>query len=91
MLNIDSVAKELNIEKNGLIKESLQTYLNHRLLKIETELFLLVKKYGIKDIFEFDSNIKKGFISEKDGYDDYFVFDNLEAERDTLKKILSRV
>ncbi|MBC8180160.1 hypothetical protein H8E88_03460 [candidate division KSB1 bacterium] len=91
MLTIEGVARELNIEKNGLIKESLQTYLNHRLLKIETELFLLVKKYGIKDIFEFDSNIKKGFITEKEGYDDYFVFDNLEAERETLKKILARL
>ena len=91
MLNIDRVASELNIAKEGLIKESLQTYLNHQLLKIETELYLLVKKYGVKDIFDFDSNIKKGFISEKDGYDDYFIFDNLEAERETLKKILSRL
>ena len=89
MLTIDRVAKELNIEKNGLIKESLQTYLNQKLLKIETELFLLAKKYGIKDIFEFDSNIRKGFISEKESYDDYFTFDNLEAEKETLKKIIA--
>jgi len=91
MLTIDRVAKELNIEKNGLIKESLQTYLNKKLLKIETELFLLAKKYGIKDIFEFDSNVRKGLISEKESYDDYFTFDNLEAERETLKKIISRL
>jgi len=69
----------------------LQTYLNYRLRKIETELFLLVKKYGIKDIFEFDSNIKKGNITEAVGYDDYFTFDNLEAERETLKKLLARL
>ena len=38
-----------------------------------------------------DSNIKKGFITEAEGYDDYFTFDNLEAERETLKKILARL
>jgi len=91
MLNIGRVAKELNVEKNGLIKESLQIYLNQKVLKIETELFLLAKKYGIKDIFEFDSNVEKGLISEKESYDDYFTFDNLEAERETLKKIIARL
>jgi len=38
-------------------------------------------------VFEFDSKVKEGFISEDAAYDDYFTFDNLEAEREKLKAI----
>ncbi len=91
MVNIDTIAKGLNIGKEGLIRESLKTYLNQRLIKIETDLYLLVKKYGVKNIFEFDTFIKKGFIKEKDAYENYFIFDNLEAEREKIKKILNKL
>jgi hypothetical protein len=91
MAVIDAIAKEFNMKPKELLKESLKTYLEKRLSKVETDIFLLAKKYGVKDVFEFDSKVKEGFIKEKDAYEDYFIFDNLEAEREKIKKFLEKL
>jgi len=88
---IDSVAKELHMSPNELIKEGVRTYLKQMLSKIESELFILAKKYGVKDVFELDSRVKEGLISEKDAYDDYFAYDNLEADREKIKRLLEEI
>ena len=88
---IDGVAKELLMDPDDLIKKSLKTYLNHKLSKIESEIFVLARKYGVKDVFELDARVKEGLISEKDAYDDYFAYDNLEADRDKIKKLLQEI
>jgi len=91
MAVIDMVAKEFNMKPKELLKESLKTYLEKRLSKVEADIFLLAKKYGVKDVFELDSKAKKGIVSEKEAYDDYFVLDNLEAEREKIKKFLEKL
>jgi len=88
---IDIAAKELQMKPGELLKESLKTYLEKRLSKVEADIFLLTKKYGVKDVFEFDSKLKEGFISEEIAYDDYFTFDNLEEEREKLKAIFEKL
>ena len=45
MAIIDMVAKELNMKHKELLNESLKTYLEKRLSKIEADIFLLAKKY----------------------------------------------
>ncbi len=74
-----------------LLKESLKTYLEKRLSKVEADIFLLAKKYGVKDVFELDAKVKEGFFTEKEAYEDYFTLDNLEAERDKIKKYLEKL
>jgi len=91
MAVIDMVAKEFNMKPKELLKESLKTYLEKRLSKVEADIFLLAKKYGVKDVFELDSKVKEGIVSEKEAYDDYFVLDNLEAEREKIKKFLEKL
>lgn len=91
MAFIDTVAKELKMNPNELLNVSLKSYLYSRLSKVETDLFVLTKKYGVKDVFELDSKVKKGLISEKDSYDDYFTLDNLEADRDKIKRLLGEL
>lgn len=88
---VDSVAKELHMSPNELIKEGVKTYLKQKLSKIETEIFILAKKYGVKDVFELDSRAQEGLISEKDAYDDYFAYDNLEADREKIKRLLEEI
>ncbi|MBS4059454.1 MAG: hypothetical protein KG029_03560 [Bacteroidetes bacterium] len=88
---IDAVAKELRMKPKELLKESLKTYLEKRLSKLEADIFLMTKKYGVKDVFEFDSRVNAGFIKEADAYEDYFIFDNLEAEREKIKKFLDKL
>lgn len=91
MAVIDKVAKEFHMKPKELMKESLKTYLEKRLSKVEADIFLLAKKYGVKNVFELDSKVKKGFLSEKEAYEDYFNLDNLETERDKIKKFLEKL
>jgi len=91
MTVIDLVAKELHMKPKELMKESLKTYLSQRLSKVESELFVIAKKYGVKDVFELDSKIKEGIINEKEAYEDYFAFDSLEGERERVKKYLEKL
>jgi hypothetical protein len=91
MTVIDLVAKELHMKPKELMKESLRAYLKQRLSKVEGDLFLLAKRYGVKDVFELDSKMKEGIINEKEAYEDYFTFDNLVAEREKIKKYLEKL
>ena len=88
---IDTAANELQINSNELKRESIRAYLEKMLSRVESEIFLLAKKYGVKDVFELDSRVKDGFVSEDDAYDDYFAFDNLEADREKIKKLLKEI
>ena len=38
-----------------------------------------------------NSKMKEGIIGEKEAYEDYFNFDNLEAEREKIKKYLEKL
>lgn len=91
MTIIDTAAKEFNLSSDELVRESLKTYLHQRLSKIEADIFIIAKRYGVKDVFELDSKVKSGLITEQNGYDDYFALDNLEAEREKIKKLLEKV
>ena len=91
MVVINTVAKELHMKPKELLKECLRIYLEKRLSKIEADIFLIAKKHGVKDVFELDSKIKEGFVSEKEAYEDYFALDNLEAEREKIRKFLEKL
>ena len=88
---IEKAASEFNISPDALLKVSLETYLKHKATKIESEMFLISKKYGVKDIFEMEEKILKGNISENIGYDDFFLFDNLQAEEEKINNFLKEI
>lgn len=88
---VDMVAKEFHMSPDEIISESLKIYLHQKLAKIEADIFLIAKRHGVKDVFELDSKVKSGFISEQNAYDDYFTLDNLEAEKEKIKKLLEKV
>ena len=91
MIEMEQLAKDLRMEPEALMRESLRTLLRQKLKTIEAELFLLAKKYGANDVFEFDKMVKDGTFHEDESFDDYFRFDNLEAERDLLLSHMGRV
>ncbi len=91
MTIIEKAANEFNISPEILLKVSLESYLKQKASKIESEIFLISKKYGIKDIFEMEQKISKGNITESIGYDDYFLLDNLQAEREKINNFLKEI
>lgn len=90
MTLVDIIANEIHLHPAELLKESLRVYLQQRLSRIEADIFIIAKKYGVNDVFELDSKVRKGLINEKDGYDDYFTLDNLEAEHEKIQKLLEK-
>lgn len=91
MIAIEQLARELHMKPEELMKESIETFLRRKLRIIETELFLLAKKYGVSDVFDFDRIVKEGRLHEEDAFEDYFKFDNLEAERGLIIEHLKKI
>ena len=91
MILVEQLARELDMQPDSLIKQSIEFFLRHKLKMIESELFLLARKYGVKTVTELDKLIKEGKFHEEDTFEDYFKFDNLEAERDIILKHLGRL
>lgn len=87
MTVIEATARTLHMKPDVLLKESLEFYIEQKISAIEADIFLIAKKYGVKDAFELDKRIEEGLISESEAYDDYFHLDHLEAERQKLKKV----
>jgi len=87
----DSIAAKLQVSPQELERESLRLFLRHRLRLVESQLMNLARKYGVQTITEFDRQVQKGQIHEGDAFEDYFEFDHLEAQRDTLLTTLQEL
>ncbi|MDI6751462.1 MAG: hypothetical protein QME07_01185 [bacterium] len=90
-MSVKEVAERLQVEPMALEQESLRVYLEQRLKLVESELFELTFKYGVKDVDGFDEKIKEGKFREEDSFEDFFKFDNLEAERDRILETMERL
>jgi len=91
MTILNKVARAFKIPPNSLLRESLATYLKQRLIHVESEIFVLAKKYGVKNVLELDTKIQQGLFHENETSEDYFRMDYLEAERDKIKKLLDTI
>lgn len=91
MITLEELAKDLRMKPDELMKESLETFLKHKLKIIESELFLLAKRYGVRNVQEFDQMIQEGKFHEEDAFEDYFKFDNLEAERELILEYIDKL
>jgi hypothetical protein len=88
---VEQFANRLKTNPEQLERESLRFYLNHQLRVIETELFALARRYGVKTVFELDKAIQDGKFNETQAFEEYFRFDSLEDERDTLRGLLEQL
>ncbi|MDI6792693.1 MAG: hypothetical protein QME81_07495 [bacterium] len=82
------IANELDVNINKLERESLELYLRQKLREIDVQLFAFAKKYGVSNILEFDELVKRGKVHEESSFEDFFEFDNLEADRDKIIELL---
>lgn len=91
MTNLEYLAKDLHMRPEALLKESIEVFLKRKLKVIESELFVMAKRYGVTSVTEFDKMVKEGRFHEEDAFEDYFEFDNLEAERDRILNHLEKL
>jgi len=66
-----------------------RTLIEQKLSQTKSEVFKILNKHGIKDLFEFDEWFQKGLIAESEGWEDFFELDGLVTEQKTLIDILS--
>ncbi|MBI2430417.1 MAG: hypothetical protein HYV39_00130 [Candidatus Levybacteria bacterium] len=58
---------------------------------IESEIFQLSAKYGVKSVEELDKKIKKGTLTEKIVGDDVFTLDYLLEEKEKIEQELAKL
>ena len=85
---IKQIAQKLEIEPQTLERKSLRLYVERKIRLIESELLRLAHRYGVQNVTELDEMIRQGKYHEGEAFEDYFEFDNLESERDTLVSVL---
>jgi hypothetical protein len=88
---LDEVAVRLNLTPAQLERDSLRVYLERRLRLVESELFLLAQRYGLQTVEALDQAVRDGDFHEPDAFEDYFRFDYLEAEIDSLQELLAKL
>ena len=91
MTLLETAAEAFEVPPESLLHDSLQEYFKQQLVNVEADIFLLAKKYGIKDVFELDARVQEGIIHEAEAHDDYFRLDHLESKRDKIKQILEQL
>ena len=62
-----------------------------KLRLIESELFRLTSRFGVKTIDDLDVLVRSGKLSEQDLGEDFFRFDHLLSEKEMLEKELKRL
>ncbi|PJA55987.1 hypothetical protein CO165_00655 [Candidatus Roizmanbacteria bacterium CG_4_9_14_3_um_filter_33_18] len=62
-----------------------------KLRLVESEIFRLSSKYGVKTVDELDLLIKKGRLNEEDTGNEVFLFDYLVSEKESLEKELKKL
>jgi len=80
----DTIALRLRLSPQELKRASVRLFLRHQLRLVESQLLKLVRKYGVRTVTELDDLVQSGHVHETEAFEDYFEFDHLEAERDTL-------
>lgn len=82
---IDTIASQLEMDRDKLLSESLRAYLQLLLRRTEAEMFKLKTKYGVKTAAEMDDLYRQGVLEEEGSWEDFFKLDHLEYRH---KKIL---
>ena len=88
MTILNKVARAFQISPHSLLRESLRIYLKQKLIQVESEMFILAKKYGVQNVFELDARVQQGLFHEQDTSENYFRMDYLESEQDKIKHLL---
>jgi hypothetical protein len=88
---IDSVAKQLNLSRDEMIRESLRFYLEKMIRELKTDIYKIRTKYGVSSIEDFEEKYKKGEIEEKDSWQEFQKLDHLEFKKEELEKALAKI
>ena len=87
-VTVEAIAESLGLSKEELIKNSVKTYLESELRRLNAEIVVICNKYGVRSFRELDEKISRGMLSETESFEDFTKLDYLEAKRDKIEELL---
>ena len=83
------IASILQMPVAELERESLRVYLQKRLAEIQASLDELKQRYRVTTSEQMETLYREGKLGEENSWQDFFRFDHLEDERDSLQRALN--
>ena len=88
---LSTVARELHISAEELLKQGLHSFLSHQLRAVKAEIFEISGRYGVSSVTEMEARYRDGTLEEADSWRDLQRLDHLEYTRDRLVQLLEAV
>jgi hypothetical protein len=88
---LGSIAQELHLSIEELLKASLNSFLERRLREIKAEIFVITGRYSIASVEEMEAKYKAGELEEADSWRDLQRLDHLEYKRERLLQLLETI
>jgi hypothetical protein len=88
---LSTVARELGISEDVLLKQGLRSFLERQLREVKAELFEISGRYGVSNVTEMEARYRDGTLEEADSWRDLQRLDHLEYKRDCLLRLLEVV
>ena len=88
---LSTVARELGISEDDLLKQGLRSFLERQLREVKAELFEISGRYGVSRVTEMEARYRDGTLEEADSWRDLQRLDHLEHKRDSLLQLLEVV
>ena len=88
---LSTVAQELHISEDELIKQGLRELLEHQLRDVKARIFEITGRYGISSVAEMDDRYQQGTLEESEFWRDLHELDHLEYKRDRLVQLLEAI
>lgn len=88
---LSTVARELHIPEEDLLKQGLRSVLEHQLRQVKAEIFEISGRYGVTSVEEMETRYRDGTLEEADSWRDLQRLDHLEYKRDHVLQLLQVV
>ena len=85
---LKTVAEELHLSEEDLLRQGLRTFLERQLWEVKAEIFQITGRYGVSGVEEMEARYRDGTLEEADTWRDLQRLDHLEYKRDRLLKLL---
>ena len=85
---LSTVARELQISEDDLLREGLRSFLERQLRRLKAEIFEITGRYGVSSVGEMEARLRDATLEETDTWRDLQRLDHLEYKRDRLVQLL---
>ena len=88
---LSTVAHELRISEEELLRQGLRRVLEHHLRAVKAEIFEITSRYGVSSVTEMEARYRDGTLEEADSWRDLQRLDHLEYTCERLVQLLEAV